>query len=138
MSWPKGKPRPEGAGRKKGTPNKRASDLAERAKELNVDPFDVLLFFTKGDWKALGYKASTETKVNHLGIEYEVERITPEMRLQAAKEASQYIYPKRKALEHTGANGGAIEHRHSIYEDKSDDELDRFIDQARKNDPQSC
>lgn len=42
MAWPKGKPRPEGAGRRKGTPNKRT--LAEAAcARANIDPFDLLV-----------------------------------------------------------------------------------------------
>lgn len=34
MAWPKGKPRPAGAGRKKGTLNKRTVEIQERSREL--------------------------------------------------------------------------------------------------------
>jgi len=49
MAWPKGKPRPEGAGRKAGTPNKRT--LAEAAcARAGIDPFDLLVnHATNGD-----------------------------------------------------------------------------------------
>lgn len=38
------------------------------------------------------------------------EKISPDLRGKMAAELAQYIAPKRKAVEHTGAEGGAIEH----------------------------
>lgn len=86
-------------GRKKGTLNKSALPLHERARTLGVDPFEILLLFCKRDWKALGYDSATEVKVGKGGECYEIERITPEHRLRAASEACQYLHPKRKAVE---------------------------------------
>lgn len=90
---------PKTGGRKKGTPNVRSLELAERAKKMGVDPFTVLLSFVKADWAGLGYKSETTTSFTPQGIEIEEYVITPELRVLAAKEACQYLYPKRKALE---------------------------------------
>ncbi len=100
----KGEPKTPGSGRKKGTRNKESIPLWEKAKELGIDPFEVLLHFTNGNWKQLGYPGPTETKYLRDGTSYESPIITPDMRLRASSEACQYIHPKLKAIEHTGNN----------------------------------
>lgn len=87
-------------GRKKGTPNKNQDPLKQKAKELGIDPFEILLLFAKGDWQALGYKAETFVKEGSTFVNEEL-YIKPETRARAAAEACQYIYPKLKAIEHT-------------------------------------
>ncbi len=62
-----------GSGRVKGTPNKRTLDLMQKCEERGLDPFSVLLDMLK------------ESDVM--------------VRLQAAKELCQYLYPKRKPIE---------------------------------------
>lgn len=86
-------------GRPKGVANKKTSQLMETAKRLNCDPFEVLCHFTNGDYKALGYeeKKLIVTK----DTSYEEYTISPELRQKSAKDASEYLYPKRKAVEHT-------------------------------------
>ena len=98
-------------GRAKGTPNKGISELKQRAKEIGIDPFDVLLYFAKGDWKSLGYNQSFITRVGKGGETYDIERITPEMRMKAAGEAAQYLHPKLKAIEHSGDIGTSGDER---------------------------
>lgn len=88
-------------GRKKGTRNKNNAPLFEKAKELKIDPFEVLLHFAKGDWKALGYESETIT-VYSKDVVNEEYTIQPIVRQRAAAEACQYLYPKLKAIEHTG------------------------------------
>jgi hypothetical protein len=78
----KGESKTPGSGRKKGTPNKDKLPLQQKAEELGVDPFQILLLFAKGDVAALG-----------------IEVITADQRLRAASEACQYLYPKRKAIQ---------------------------------------
>jgi hypothetical protein len=85
----------------KGTPNRQTKTLLERAEAIGVDPFEILLLFAKADWKALGYDSKSTTKWTSSGIEYEEDVITPELRVTAAKEACQYMHPKRKATELT-------------------------------------
>jgi hypothetical protein len=84
-------------GRKKGTPNKKTLNASIIAEEIGVDPFQVLMHFVVGDYESLGIPELSSV----LTKEGVVEKlsITPEMRLSAAKEACQYIYPKRKAIE---------------------------------------
>ena len=69
-------------GRRKGSKNKRSLLPMHRAEELGVDPFELLLYFAKGDAEKLGYKS-----------------ISIDLRLIAIKEACQYIYSKKKAIE---------------------------------------
>lgn len=73
MAWPKGTPRPPGAGRAKGTPNKVTSDLLAICERKGINPFEALLELS-----------------NHPDVG---------IKIQALKEVCQYIYPKRKALE---------------------------------------
>lgn len=87
-------------GRAKGTPNKATTDLQRLSAELGVHPFEILLHFAAGDWKALGYKQESYIEFGK-GFENDVLYIKPETRVKAAAEAAQYLYPKRKALELT-------------------------------------
>ncbi len=89
-------------GRKKGVPNKAVIPLREKAEKLGLDPFQMLLHFANANWEALGYSSPTETKYTARGEAYEVPLITPEHRLRALTELCQYLYPKLKAIEHTG------------------------------------
>lgn len=102
---PKGK---KTGGRTKGTPNKSGKPLKDLADQLGVDPFQILLHFAAGDYEALGYvRPDAFDDPNDLSKSV---NITPEVRLKAASEAASYLYPKRKALEHTGEGGGPIAH----------------------------
>lgn len=74
-------------GRKKGTPNKKSQALMDRLKSLGCDPIEDMALVakeakTEGDWNLL---------------------------LSASKELAQYVYPKRKAVEVTGEDGGPIQ-----------------------------
>lgn len=94
-------------GRKPGTPNKKTKDLLERAEALGIDPFEILLYFAAGEEEKLGYDGKQYRK-GAFGDEYVV-RITPEMRIEAAKQACQYLHPKRKAIEVSAKDGGPLE-----------------------------
>ena len=111
---------PKTGGRKKGRPNKRTEELKEISDRLGVDPFEVLLLFASGDWKALGYdKAKFVSGINEYGQWYKW-TIDPSLRSRAAAEACQYLNPKRKAIEHSGEIK-------SPQSELSDAELDRRI-----------
>lgn len=83
MGWPKGKPRPEGAGRRAGTPNKRSKDAQAIADRLGCDPFEILLRFAMGD---------------HIALDLD-EPVDPGIRMAAAAKAVKFLYPERKAME---------------------------------------
>lgn len=72
-----------GSGRVAGTPNRKTQDLLNRCHASGVDPFQILL--------DLAGTSLDET-----------------MRFNAAKELCQYLYPKRKALEHPSDEGFTV------------------------------
>lgn len=65
-------------GRKKGTPNKRTQEIQDRLAELNCDPVEGMA---------------------KLAMDPEN---SPELRGRMYSELAQYVYPKRKAIEHSG------------------------------------
>ena len=79
-------------GRKAGTPNRKTQELSELAKSLGVNPFEIMLLFSKGDHKKLGLKFP----------------IAPEVMLQAARSASEYLFPKRKPVDKSGDAGETL------------------------------
>lgn len=93
-------------GRTKGTPNRRTQELIEKAEELGVHPVEVLLRICAADWKGLGYDSSEIVKMTTDGGTFTEDRITLKDRLHAAKEAAQYLFPKLKAIEHSGSIEG--------------------------------
>lgn len=101
----------EFVGSRKGIPNLRTIDLLEKAKELNVDAFELLLNVVAKDWKALGYDSPTTqitTTTRGVTQTIEVDLITLQDRVRAAESICSYLYPKRKAIEHTGDSGAPI------------------------------
>lgn len=112
--------RHKGGGRQKGTSNKSKLPLLEKAQALGVDPFEVLLLFSKGDWKALGYSSELIISTNKMGetVKYTIE---PAVRMKAASEAAGYMYPKRKAIEVIES-----EEKRRPLEHISDEELDKL------------
>lgn len=79
-----GEARPVNAGRKPGTPNKASLKVSEKAEQLGCDPIEFLCMVMIGD-----------------------ETLSPELdqRIAAAKELASYMFPKLKAVEHSGPNG---------------------------------
>lgn len=93
-------------GRKKGTPNKDTQTLRERAAALGVDPFEILLHFAAGNWGELGYDSPSREIPTKDGGTVTVDTISPELREKAAKDVSEYLYPKLKSIEHKGDGPG--------------------------------
>lgn len=89
---------PKHGGRKKGTPNRDRAPVIQKARELGIDPFEVLLLFAAGDWQRLGYEAEKIIKYSK-DVQNEEYTIDPAVRMKAAAEACQYLYPKRKAIQ---------------------------------------
>lgn len=96
---------PKRGGRQKGTPNKKSWDASAMAEELGINPFKILLHFAAGNWKELGYDKAERPMSSGEGIYY-VDVISPELRERAAEKASEYLLPKRKALELSNGEGG--------------------------------
>jgi hypothetical protein len=99
VAFEKGRARPEGSGRKKGSVNQKTKDARELMERLGFDPLEFLFRTAMGDWKSLGYEKKTETRVLKDGGTIEVDVIEFKDRLLAAKEAAKYVYPQTKAVE---------------------------------------
>ncbi len=111
--------------RPKGSPNKNALPLQEKAKELGCDPFEILCRFALGDWQGLGYDKGITYQSTNKGDLIERHIIPPELRSKAAAEAAQYLYPKRKAIEHSGEITNVVEEKLTTKE----------VEEILKNDP---
>lgn len=72
----KGEPRTPGCGRKKGTPNRYTQNLMAICKDKGLDVFEAM-------------------------VEIALQHENPN-RFHSLKELAQYLYPKRKSLEHSG------------------------------------
>lgn len=98
----KGCPRPEGAGRKKGTLNKRSQEVADILANLDYCPVTALVHFAKGDWEALGLPGPTKTISIGEGQTIEVDRIDEQLRQKSAKDLMPYAFPQLKGIEFKG------------------------------------
>ena len=85
-------------GRPKGVKNLRTRTIEEIASKFNIDPFEVLMMVAVGDWQGLGYESKTKTTFTMQGIEVEEENIKLSDRVQAAKEASKYLYSQKQSV----------------------------------------
>lgn len=93
MSFKKGE-----GGRKAGSKNKRTLMVEEIAARFDLDPFEVLMMVVAGDWKGLGYDAASKVSYTSAGIEFEEPNIKLSDRVQAAKEASKYLYAQKQSV----------------------------------------
>ncbi len=80
----KGKPKDPGSGRKAGTPNKKTQDLIEICEQEGCEPFRGMV------------KLAMQEK-------------DPSEQFIKFAEIAHYIYPKRKAVEHSGEMSEKIE-----------------------------
>lgn len=86
-------------GRPKGSKNRRTLMVEEIAARFDIDPFEVLMMVAAGDWKGLGYKSECRTSFAASGIEFEEPVIKLADRVNAAKEASKYLYSQKQAVQ---------------------------------------
>jgi len=93
MAYKKGE-----GGRIKGVKNKRTRTIEEIAAKFDIDPFQVLMMVAAGDWKGLGYDAPSKISYTNAGIEFEEPNIKLSDRVQAAKEASKYLYSQKQSV----------------------------------------
>lgn len=98
MAAPKGRPRPAGAGRKKGTPNKSTQNAQEIADKLGFCPLTILAHYAMKNYRALGIE-ETRTAYNSKGLPYEEDSIPNELAQKAAKDALPYLRPVLKSVE---------------------------------------
>lgn len=83
-------------------PRRTGKDLQAIADDLGISPFEILLHAAAGNYEQLGYSAPTIERMTPDGDKY-LENILPcSLRIAAAKEAAQYLHPKKRAIEHSG------------------------------------
>lgn len=88
-----------GAGRKPGSATKRTREIADRAAEDGITPLEYMLQIMRGDSDHEDPKIMAQREL---------------MRFEAAKAAAPYVHPKLASVEHTGKDGGAIDHSLSV------------------------
>jgi hypothetical protein len=84
-----------GAGRKKGSLTQKTREIAEAAVESGITPLEYML------------------RVMRQQTEHEDPKIQAQreaLAFDAAKAAAPYMHPRLATVEHTGQDGGAIEH----------------------------
>ena len=81
------KRRQKTGGRTKGTPNRRTQAVVERLEELNCDPIEGMVIVSKNAMAAGDYQLAGSM----------------------FKELAQYVFPKRKAIDHTLTNSESDE-----------------------------
>lgn len=97
-------------GRAPGTPNKRSVETAERLAALGCDPIEAMAKIVIMDALKMaieaGYIAADVAKADPVAArEKACALYPPELRAKMASELAQYVAPKRKAIEHSGAGG---------------------------------
>ncbi len=85
--------------RPKGSMNKRTAEADDICRRMKIDPFEILVLFAKGDWKALGYDSEKQQHFGKDGSISETYTITPETRMAAASKATPYVYATKKTPE---------------------------------------
>lgn len=91
----------DGAGRKKGVSNKKTQIVEEILGSIGCNPLQILADI------AIGKPMKADIGLNAAGDDYAKGEVRPtlDQRMSAAKELAQYVYPKRKAVEHSGSLG---------------------------------
>ncbi len=114
-------------GRRKGSGNKNTATLRERIMNFGCDPFAVLADIAKGEldcgvclgkgktrYQAAGDAERSFERICQSCYGSKRERISPAERGKAAAELAQYLEAKRKAIEHSGPEGGPVQARVTV------------------------
>jgi len=86
-----------GAGRKKGTPNKKTVELMQVLEKHNFDPGEELIYCYRQAKQIFDLR---KKRGNLAGALTALDRMT-----EVAEDIAQYVYPKKKAIEHSGEVG---------------------------------
>lgn len=87
-----------GAGRKPGSATKKTREIADRAAASGVTPLEIML-----DSMMAFADQAKKSKDPEIKLKLMAEAAS------VAKDAAPYVHPRLQAIEHTGAEGGAIE-----------------------------
>jgi hypothetical protein len=89
--------RPPGAGRKKGTPNKKSLEFQQILEAHNFNPGEALIHIYKEQMLIFDERKKTKNKSGALEALSDAEK--------TVNDICQYVYPKKKAIEHSGELG---------------------------------
>jgi hypothetical protein len=89
--------RTPGAGRKKGTPNKKTVELMQVLEKHNFDPGEELIYCYRQAKQIFEFR---KKRSNLAGALTALDRMS-----EIAEDIAQFIYPKKKAIEHSGEVG---------------------------------
>jgi hypothetical protein len=102
MAWPKGKPRPAGAGRQKGSRNKRTQEVLDKAAELGITPLEVMLQTMRDAWD-LATAPAEDVDMSP------TDRLTAKMSAVAiAEKAAPYLHPRLASVESVNTNDTTV------------------------------
>lgn len=123
MAYPKGQ---RIGGRQKGTPNKRTEEIADKLRRLDCDPVAGMALIASGKVPCGVCHGEGKTRYRIPGTDKVgqrlcescygtlMEHISPSLRAQMYAELANYILPKRKAVELTGADGAPLDNRMEV------------------------
>lgn len=97
MGLPKKGERQPGSGRKKGTPNKKTVELMQVLEKNKFDPGEELIYLYREAKKIFEFRKKNSNLVGALSA---MDRM-----IEVAEDIAQYVYPKKKAIEHSGEVG---------------------------------
>ena len=86
----------KGAGRKPGSATKRTREIADKAADEGITPLEYMLEVMRSE--------APDSDDGRVMIDHR------QMKFEAAKAAAPYMHPRLAAIEHTGADGGVIDH----------------------------
>lgn len=89
--------RTPGAGRKKGTPNKKTVELLQTLQKHNFDPGEEFVWLYRETKKIF---EARKKNGNLTGALSAIDRMT-----EINEDLAQYVFPKKKAVEHSGEVG---------------------------------
>lgn len=99
--------RQKAGGRVKGTPNKSTEYIQRVIEEKGFCPILTMVMIAQNDWEGLGYESPEYERQGFQGVTFSEPVITLDHRIVATKTLISYLYPKRKAIEHSVAEGSS-------------------------------
>lgn len=97
MPNPKKGTRQPGSGRKAGTPNKKTVELIQVLEKHNFDPGEQFIWLYKEAKKIFEFRKQRSNLVGALSA---LDRM-----IEINEDLAQYVFPKKKAVEHSGEVG---------------------------------
>jgi hypothetical protein len=89
-----------------GIPNKKTKEVCDLIDKAKLGPLEFLIAVLSLDYEALSIESAKKVQWTNAGIEYEVDAIPVELRMDAAKTLMKYRYSQKQAVEHSTGESG--------------------------------